>query len=82
MSSYYRDRNGTYSLRDHDFMIEWANRAGKLVFQNVQNCCEDNIVTFCILGLFWYTQGKWRLCYLYKGRICQSDKGGFSLTTQ
>jgi hypothetical protein len=49
-------------------MNEWAKRAGTLVFQDVQNLRAENIVTFCILGLFWYTQGSWRLCYLYKGR--------------
>jgi len=55
-------------LRDHGFMIEWAKRAGTLVFQDVQSLSAENIVTFSILSLFWYTQGSWRLCYLYKGR--------------
>lgn len=49
-------------------MNEWAKRAGTLVFQDVQSLRAENIVTFCILGLFWYTQGSWRLCYLYKGK--------------
>ncbi len=48
-------------------MIEWAKRAGKLVFQDAENLHEDNIVTFSILALFWYSQGSWRLCYLHKG---------------
>ena len=65
--SFYRDRNGEATLKDHGFMMEWAKRAGELVFQEAQTLNEDNIVTFCILALFWYTQGSWRQCYLYKG---------------
>lgn len=48
-------------------MIEWAKRAGALVFQDAESLCEDNIVTFCVLGTFWYAQGSWRLSYLHKG---------------
>ena len=48
-------------------MLEWAKRAGKLVFQDAETLQEDNIVTFSILGLFWYGQGSWKLCYLHKG---------------
>lgn len=48
-------------------MMEWAKQAGKLVFQNVETLHEDNIVTFCVLALFWYGQGSWRFSYLYKG---------------
>lgn len=49
-------------------MIEWAKRAGKLVFQDAEDLDDDNIVTFSILALFWYSQGSWRLCYLHRGR--------------
>ncbi|KIX06345.1 uncharacterized protein Z518_04321 [Rhinocladiella mackenziei CBS 650.93] len=66
-ANFYRDCNGDPTLKNHGFMIEWANRAGELVFQDVQNFHKDNIVTFSILALFWYTQGSWRLCYLFKG---------------
>lgn len=48
-------------------MIEWAKRAGSLVFQDAESLCGDNIVTFCILATFWYAQGSWRLSYLHKG---------------
>lgn len=65
--SFYRDGNGEPTLKNHGFMIEWAKRAGELVFQDAQNLHRDNIVTFSILALFWYTQGSWRLCYLFKG---------------
>ncbi|KAK4889551.1 hypothetical protein LTR27_011629 [Elasticomyces elasticus] len=43
-------------------MIEWAKRAGNLVFQDVQSLRAENIVSFSILGLFWYTQGNAVLC--------------------
>lgn len=48
-------------------MIEWAKRAGKLVFQEAEDLHEDNIVTFCNLALFWHSQGSWRISYLHKG---------------
>lgn len=48
-------------------MTEWAQRAGKLVFQEIEDLHEDNIVTFLSLCLFWHSQGAWRTCYLYKG---------------
>jgi hypothetical protein len=48
-------------------MIEWAKRAGKLVFQEVGDFHEDNIVTFCNLALFWHSQGSWRMAFLCKG---------------
>jgi hypothetical protein len=48
-------------------MIEWANRAGDLVFQDIQNLHKENMVTFNILGLFWYIQGSWKLSYFFKG---------------
>ena len=48
-------------------MTEWAQRAGKLVFQEAEDLHEDNIATFCNLALFWHSQGSWRKSYLYKG---------------
>lgn len=66
---FYRDASGQATLKEHGFMIEWAQRAGKLVFQEVEDLDEDNIVTFLTLGLFWHSQGAWRTCYLYKGFI-------------
>ncbi|KAK6371287.1 hypothetical protein LTS17_009018 [Exophiala oligosperma] len=66
-AKFYRDASGQATLKEHGFMIEWAQRAGKLVFQEVEDLDEDNIVTFLTLGLFWHSQGAWRTCYLYKG---------------
>ncbi|KAK3647094.1 hypothetical protein LTR56_008262 [Elasticomyces elasticus] len=66
-ANFYRDQNGVTTLRDHGFMVEWAKRAGNLVFQDVQSLRAESIVSFTILGLFWYTQGSWRLSSLYKG---------------
>jgi hypothetical protein len=65
--SFYRDPAGQAPLRDHGFMIEWAKQAGKLVFQEAEDLHEDNIVTFCNLALFWFSQGSWRIAYLHKG---------------
>lgn len=50
-------------------MVDWANKAGELVFQNMQDFQEDNLVTFFNLALFWHSQGSWRTSYLYKGRF-------------
>lgn len=50
-------------------MITWARRAGKLVFQEVEDLNEDNVVTFVNLALFWNSQGSWRLSMLYKGKV-------------
>ncbi|RVX67076.1 hypothetical protein B0A52_08319 [Exophiala mesophila] len=69
-ANFYRDRNGEAPLRDHGFMIEWAKRAGSLVFRDAESLCGENIVTFCILATFWYAQGSWRLSYLHKANAC------------
>lgn len=66
--SYYRDASGEATLKDQGFMMEWAERAGKLVFQEVEDMFEDNIVSFVNLALFWHSQGSWRRSYLHKGR--------------
>lgn len=65
--SFYAEENGNTSLKDHGFGAEWAERASKLVFQDVENPTEDNVVTFTILTLFWYSQGSWRRAYVHKG---------------
>ncbi|KAJ9608506.1 hypothetical protein H2200_007494 [Cladophialophora chaetospira] len=69
-ANFYRDHNDEAPLRDHGFMIEWAKRAGSLVFKDAETLCEENIVTFCILATFWYAQGSWRLSYLHKANAC------------
>lgn len=50
-------------------MTEWAERAGKLVFEEVESVNEDNIVTFLNLSLFWYSQGSWRRAYIHRGEV-------------
>jgi hypothetical protein len=67
-SSFYRDAKGNPSLNEHDFGTEWAERASKLVLQDVENPTEDNLVTFLNLTLFWYSQGSWRRSYIHKGK--------------
>ena len=65
--SFIRDADDKAPLKDHGFMIEWAQRAGKLVFQEAEDLDEQNIPTFCNLCLFWHSQGSWRIAYLHKG---------------
>lgn len=67
ISSFYREADGKSTLKDHGFMVEWAQRAGSLVFGEAETLCEDNIVTHINLCLFWHSQGNWRICYLHKG---------------
>jgi hypothetical protein len=65
--SSYRDQNGEATLKDHGFMVEWARKSGRLVFQQPEDLHEEKIVTLMILGLFWYSQGCWRVSQFYKG---------------
>ncbi len=48
-------------------MLEWVQRAGKLVFQDVEESAWENIITFMNLALFWHSQGFWMRTYLHKG---------------
>ncbi|KEF54552.1 uncharacterized protein A1O9_08994 [Exophiala aquamarina CBS 119918] len=64
---FYRDANSQTSLLDNGFCIEWAERAGKLVLQEIETPHEDNVVTLLNLALFWYSRGEWRRCYVLKG---------------
>ncbi|KAH8681957.1 hypothetical protein BX600DRAFT_544414 [Xylariales sp. PMI_506] len=70
-ANFYRDQNGQATLKDCGFMIEWATRAGRLVFQEAEDLNEENLVTFCNLALFWHSQGSWRKSSLHKGNACQ-----------
>ncbi|KAJ5611968.1 hypothetical protein N7528_009073 [Penicillium herquei] len=63
----YRDANGQAVLKDQGFMMEWADRAGKLVFREAESLQEDNIVTFMNLALLLYSQGIWRRSFIHKG---------------
>ena len=66
MSSFYLDAKNQTSLKEHGFSTQWAERAGRLAFQEVENPNEDNIATFVNLGLFWYSQGSWQRSYIHK----------------
>ncbi|KAI8714907.1 hypothetical protein NCS52_01211600 [Fusarium sp. LHS14.1] len=70
-ANFYHDETGRSILKDQGFMIEWAKKAGKLVFQEAEELHEDNLVTFFNLALFWHSQGSWRVSYLHKGNACQ-----------
>lgn len=49
-------------------MIEWAQRASNLVFQEIEALHPDSIVTFCNLALFWNAQGAWKRAFVHKGK--------------
>ncbi|KIH87586.1 hypothetical protein SPBR_05175 [Sporothrix brasiliensis 5110] len=63
---FYKDESGNYSLVKPGFGHEWATRAGSLVFAELVDPSEENIVTFINLSLYWYSVGEWRRCYLLK----------------
>lgn len=63
---FYRDDDNRPTLKDCGFSTEWAEHAGKLAFQEVENPHEDLVVTFLNLALFWYSQGSWRRCSVHK----------------
>ncbi len=65
--SFYRDGMDNASLREHGFGYEWAERAARLAFQDVEEPHEENVVTFLNLALFWYSQGSWRKSFIHKG---------------
>ena len=65
--SFFRDHNNQTSLLDNGFCKEWAERAGTLLFQEVECPYEENIVSFTNLCLFWYGRGDWRRAFIHKG---------------
>ncbi|KAI0448227.1 hypothetical protein F4803DRAFT_14184 [Xylaria telfairii] len=66
-AKFYEDASGLPVLKDQGFMLEWAQSAGKLVLQEIEELTRGNIVTYMNLALFWHSQGAWRKAYLYKG---------------
>ncbi|QKX61162.1 uncharacterized protein TRUGW13939_08309 [Talaromyces rugulosus] len=56
-SKFYTDSKGSAVLVDNHFGREWAEAAGRMVFREVENPCEDNVVAFLNLALFWYSNG-------------------------
>ncbi|OQU96863.1 Fungal specific transcription factor domain-containing protein isoform 3 [Cladophialophora immunda] len=69
--NFYRGPDGRSALCNHDFSTEWADQAGKLAFQEVENPTDEHIVTFMNLALFWYSQGSWRRSVIHKGTAAQ-----------
>ncbi|KAI1815135.1 hypothetical protein GGS20DRAFT_361908 [Poronia punctata] len=64
-AKFYQDSDGNRSLlRDAE---SWAERAGKLVFQYIEELAHENIVTCLNLAIFWHSIGSWRRGYLYRG---------------
>ncbi|KAI0390890.1 hypothetical protein F5Y17DRAFT_442748 [Xylariaceae sp. FL0594] len=66
-AKYYQDARGATVLKDRGLMNDWAERAGVLAYQSVENMAQENIVTFMNLALFWHSMGFWRRAYLHKG---------------
>ncbi len=69
ITSFYRDKNNEATLKEHGFMVDWAEEAGKRVFQQVENVHEDNVVTFVNLSMFWFSQGSWKRAYIHRSKI-------------
>ncbi|KAK5062508.1 hypothetical protein LTR84_004581 [Exophiala bonariae] len=65
-ANFYKDSNGSATLKAGGFMTEWAQQAGKLAFQEIENFSNDLVVTFLNLTLFWHSQGSWKVSSLYK----------------
>ncbi|OAA56300.1 Transcription factor [Niveomyces insectorum RCEF 264] len=65
-SKFYQDECGNFILIKPGFGHEWATRAGRLVFAELVDPKEENIVTYINLALYWYSVGDWRKCYLLK----------------
>lgn len=74
-SRFYGSERG--SLTFGEFAPVWAERAGKLILNEVEEPHEDNIVTLLTLALFWYMEGAWRKFFIYKG-----GKKGLLITTK
>ncbi|KAJ6155775.1 hypothetical protein N7470_006341 [Penicillium chermesinum] len=47
--------------------VEWAAEAAKLVFADIENPSEENLVTFLTLGLFWSSQNDWKRLEIHSG---------------
>ena len=61
-------------------MLEWAHRAGKLVLQELHEFHDDSLVTFVNMGVFWHSQGNWRMAILNKGIVVPCLAGVAVLT--
>jgi hypothetical protein len=70
--SFYKDSNRSKILKMGGFMTEWAQQAGRLAFQEIENFSKDLVVTFLNLTLFWHSQGSWKVSSLYKGKSWQA----------
>ncbi|KAI0195222.1 hypothetical protein EV127DRAFT_332779 [Xylaria flabelliformis] len=66
-AKFYEDAGGLPVLKDQGFMLEWAQSAGKLAFQEIEELNRASIVTHMNLGLLWHSLGAWTRSYLYKG---------------
>lgn len=64
---FYRDPNDHLSLLENGFAYEWAERAGRLAFQEAESPREENIVSFINLALFWYSEGEFRRSNMHEG---------------
>ncbi|KAG8358388.1 hypothetical protein FVEN_g3936 [Fusarium venenatum] len=70
-ANFYGDEHGRSKLSHRSQREKWARKAGSLVFEDIQDFHQENIVTFFNLALFWHSQGSWRMSFLHKGNACQ-----------
>lgn len=66
LNRFYQDESGSFTLIKPGFSNEWATRAGSLVYAELAEPREENIVTYINLALYWYSIGEWRKCFLLK----------------
>ncbi|KAI0554749.1 hypothetical protein F4679DRAFT_524756 [Xylaria curta] len=66
-AKFFEDASGLPVLKDQGFMLEWAQSAGKMAFQEIEELARGNIVTYMNLALLWHSLGEWKKAYLYKG---------------
>ncbi|KAL1961575.1 hypothetical protein VTN77DRAFT_1427 [Rasamsonia byssochlamydoides] len=66
-SKFFKDVQGKVGFDSKLYGHAWADRASKLVFQEIEEPNEDNLITLVNLSLYWYSQGEWRKSTVMKG---------------
>lgn len=66
-SSFYQNSDEASPFRANGFSREWAERAARLLFQEVEQPDEEKVVSFTNLCLFWYSHGDWQRAAVHEG---------------
>ncbi|KAF5585435.1 hypothetical protein FPCIR_8311 [Fusarium pseudocircinatum] len=65
-SVFYDDGSNRNTLKEQGFTAQWAERASEGVITHLEYPSEDNVVTFVILALVWYSCGSWRRSNMHR----------------